>query len=75
MAAGRMKAVGHTFRTPGAQHALVAFHRALAVRAWSKPARHRSIVEGGMLAQPKDLPVVLVSSATVPPFTLVAMSK
>uniref|UniRef100_A0A6B0TTH7 Uncharacterized protein n=1 Tax=Ixodes ricinus TaxID=34613 RepID=A0A6B0TTH7_IXORI len=64
-----MKAAGRPFPTPGLQHAPFAFHCALAARARSRLTGRPSITKGRRLTlepgQLKDLPAVLVPSATI----------
>lgn len=64
-----MRTAGHFFGTPGLQHGLVAFSRALAAHACSNLEGRQSVVKGRKLAlgpgQPKDLPAVLVLWVTL----------
>uniref|UniRef100_A0A6B0UPD8 Uncharacterized protein n=1 Tax=Ixodes ricinus TaxID=34613 RepID=A0A6B0UPD8_IXORI len=58
-----VRTAGHLIKTPGIQHALIAFHRAFTPLARSRGTRHESMIEGRKVApetgQLKLLPVFL----------------
>lgn len=58
---GRMKMAGRVLQTPGFQHALLAFRRALTARERSRGPRRHALETGEL----KLLPAVLTLSAII----------